>query len=46
MTQINIKDFPNNGAAIHFKMRGLHPIIDDGVIIFNDSVAVELQFKF
>jgi len=45
MTQIHIKDFPNNGAAMHFKMRGLHPIIDDGVIIFDDPIAVELQSK-
>jgi len=45
MTPININDFPSITAAIHFKMRGLHPFIDNKVIIFNDPIAVELHSK-
>lgn len=36
-------DFPSHTAAIHFKMRGLHQFIDNGPIIFNDKIAVELH---
>lgn len=45
MTQININEFPSITAATHFKMRGLHPVIDNGAIIFDDPVAVKLQSK-
>ena len=43
MTQININDFPSITAATHFKMRGLHPLLDNGIIIFDDPVAVKLH---
>jgi methyltransferase (TIGR00027 family) len=45
MPHKSIDNFPSISAATHFKLRGLHPLLDNGVIIFDDPVAVNLHSK-